>query len=529
MPAIRLAALAASLTACGLAMVAGTLAAERGGSRPSTTPSDVRDSSAASAARCAALPRAEFATDDVPVQLVASRVVAAAGRVGAHCLLQGYVAPNTGIELRLPLERWNGKFFHAGCTGSCGFDFDSAWGRECDYPLARGYACIVTDLGHRSGTSDGLWAWRNLEARVDFAFRATHRATVAGKALVAAYYGARPAKSYFMGCSTGGRQGLVAAQRFPTDFDGIIAGAPVVSEGATSMSFLWNLRALADAERRPVLGPEQLQLVQRAVLAAHDGDDGRVDGVLDDPSRVRFDPAILQCRDGAAGNCLGAAQVEAVRRVYQGPVDSRGRHTTRGRGLQPGSEPGWTLYLPGPDGRAPSEKSGVDTTRFIMSDWGASWTHRDFDFDRDPARMAELEVLYAADYTDLRAFQAAGGKLIVYHGWSDPIVTPGATVDWYEATQRTMGGDAATQGTARLFMVPGMKHCFGGPGPFAVDWIDALEAWVEHGAAPDTVRGAHLRGNHDGPSMIRMFPQDARDEDVVRPVPRHVPAPFTSN
>lgn len=537
MTATRLAALAAALLAtwcCGA--LADTSAAERGGSRPSTTPSDGHESSAASAAgatgaanadlaaRCHALQRDDTlaAHPNAPVQLTAARLVGAEGRVPGHCLLQGYVAPNTGVELRLPLAAWNGKFFHAGCTGSCGFDFDSAWGRECAYPLARGYACIVTDMGHRSGTSDGLWAWRNLEARVDFAFRATHRATVAGKALVAAFYGAPASKSYFMGCSTGGRQGLIAAQRFPRDFDGIIAGAPVVSEGATSMSFLWNLRALADGARRPLLGPAQLQLVQRAVLAAHDADDGRSDGVIDAPDRLRFDPGALQCRAGAARDCLSAAQVEAVRRVYQGPVDSRGRPTTRGRGLQPGSEPGWTLYLPGPDGRAGSEKSGVDTTRFIMSDWGARWEHRDFDFDRDPARLAELEILYAADHPDLRALQAAGGKLIVYHGWSDPIVTPGATVDWYETVQRTMGGDAATRDTARLFMVPGMKHCFGGPGPFAIDWIDALEAWVERGAAPDAVRGAHLRGDHDGPSMIRIFPFAADVEEAPRPVMRHL-------
>jgi feruloyl esterase len=544
MPATRLPALAAALAAWSLVLLAGPHAAERGGpSRSSSTPSDARDASAATAAatraagtvasptqaatdavaRCSALARGDFATGDVPLQPVAARVVPAAGRVGAHCLLQGYVAPNTGIELRLPLVGWNGKFFHAGCTGSCGFDFDSAWGRECDYPLARGYACIISDLGHRGGTSDGLWAWRNLEARVDFGFRATHRATVAGKRLVQAFYGERPAKSYFMGCSTGGRQGLVAAQRFPADFDGIVAGAPVVSEGATSMNFLWNLAALADAERRPRLSEDDLQRIHRAVLAAHDRDDGRADGILDDPRRVRFDPAVLQCRDGLARDCLSATQVDAVRRVYRGPVDSRGRPTTRGGGPQPGSEPFWTIFLPGPEGRAPSEQSGVDTTRFIMSDWGAGWSYRDFDFDRDPARLAELEFLYAADHPDLRAFQAAGGRLIVYHGWSDPIVTPGGTVDWYEATQRTMGGDAATRDTARLFMVPGMKHCFGGPGAFAVDWIQHLEDWVERGQAPETARGAHLRGSHDGPSMIRMFPFPAHDEAYARDIPRYVP------
>jgi len=470
------------------------------------------------AARCLGMPAATFAAADAPTQLTNARVVGAEAAVPAHCLLQGYVTPNTGLELRLPLEGWNGKFFHAGCTGSCGFDFDSAWGRECAYPLARGYACIVSDMGHRSGTSDGLWAWRNLETRTDFGFRATHRVTVAGKALVEAFYARTPERSYFMGCSTGGRQGLVAAQRFPQDFDGIIAGAPVVSEAATSMSFLWNLAALADAQRRPVLGADDLKLLHTAVLAASDADDGLRDGVIADPRRSRFDPGTLECRNGATTGCLTPAKIAAVRKVYAGPVDSRGRATSFSGGPQRGSEAGWTLFLPGSDGHAPSERSGVDTTRFIMSDWGPDWSYRDFDFDRDPARLAELEVLYSAANPDLRAFRATGGKLMLYHGWADPIVAPLGTVDYYETVERTMGGRAATQAFARLFMVPGMKHCFGGNGAFAIDYLGHLEAWVERGVAPDALRGAHLEGNHDGPSMIRPFPRRPDEEAFTRPI-----------
>jgi feruloyl esterase len=487
-------------------------------------PAAVADAVAAAAdgdlaSRCAAMPAGEYhATGDPSLQVTAARLVAADGATPAHCLLQGYVEPNTGLELRLPLGAWNGKFFHAGCTGSCGFDFDSPWGRECAYPLTRGYACIVSDLGHRSGTSDGLWAWRNLETRVDFGFRATHRGTVAGKALVAAFYGSPPTRSYFMGCSTGGRQGLVAAQRFPGDFDGIIAGAPVVSEAGTSMHFLWNLAALADAQRRPVLDAADLRLVHEAVLAASDLDDGVRDGVIGDPRRSRFDPGTLACRDGATAGCLSAAKIDALRKVYGGPVDSRGRPTTRAGGALRGSEPGWTFFLPGADGRAPSERSGVDTTRYIMSDWGPGWGYRDFDFDRDPARLAELEVLYSASQPDLRDFQAAGGKLMIYHGWADPIVAPLGSVDYYESVERAMGGRAQTQSFARLYMVPGMKHCFGGDGAFAIDYLAAMEAWVERGEAPDALRAAHLAGNHDSPSMIRSFPRTPAEESFTRPV-----------
>ncbi len=479
---------------------------------PGTTPGDL-------AARCLAMPADDLHGEGDPaIQLVAARLVAATGAVPAHCLLQGYVEPNTGLELHLPLGGWNGKFFHAGCTGSCGFDFDSSWGRECAYPLARGYACIVSDMGHRSGTSDGLWAWRNLETRVDFGFRATHRTAVAGKTLVAAFYGNRPARSYFMGCSTGGRQGLVAAQRFPTDFDGIIAGAPVVSEAGTSMNFLWNLAALADEQRRPLLDSDDLQRLHRAVLDASDLDDGVRDGVIGDPRRSRFDPGALACRNGQTTDCLTAIQVAAVRKVYGGPVDSRGRPTTPTGGPQRGSEPGWGLFLPGPGGRAPSERSGVDTTRYIMSDWGPGWRYRDFDFDRDPARLAELEALYSASQPDLREFRNAGGKLMIYHGWADPIVAPLGTVDYYETVERTMGGRAPTQAFARLYMIPGMKHCFGGPGAFAIDYIAALEAWVERGEAPEALHAEHLAGNHDGPSMIRPFPRPAGEAGFARPI-----------
>lgn len=473
------------------------------------------------AAACAALASGEHAEiAGAPTHVTASRVIPAGEGRPDFCQVQGYVAPNTGIELRLPLSGWNGKFFHAGCTGSCGFAIDSPWVRECDYPLSRGYACIVSDMGHRSGASDGLWAWNNLEAKVDFGFRATHRATVAGKALTEAFYGRRPARSYFMGCSTGGRQGLVAAQRFPDDFDGIIAGAPVVTEAATAMNFLWNLQVSATPERQPVLGRRELEVVHAAVLAAADADDGIVDGVIGDPRRVRFDPASLQCTDARRTDCLSPAQVEVVRRIYAGPRTSDGRTVSHAGAPLPGSELGWGIFSPGPGGRAPSERSGVDTTRYMMSDWGPGWSYRDFDWDRDPPRLAEMEALYSANHPDLRAFEARGGKLLVYHGWADPIVTPLGTVDYYETAERTMGGRERTQAFFRLFMVPGMKHCFAGAGPFAVDYVAALEAWVEAGRAPDMLLGTHVAGNHDGPSMIRRLPVDG-EVRFTRPIPAY--------
>lgn len=482
---------------------------------PPAPAESVRD---ASGRACAALTQAKL---DLPPEatthLTSSDFLAATATRPAICRARGYVSPNTGFEIALPAATWNGKFFYAGCTGSCGMEAGSAWSRECDYPLARGYACIVSDMGHRSTASDGLWAWRNLEAKVDFGYRATHRATLAGKAIVAAFYGKAAARSYYMGCSTGGRQGLVSAQRFPRDFDGIIAGAPVISEAGTSMSFVWTLNSLARADGGSIFDDRALSILHRGAIAALDARDGRSDGVIDDP-RVGFDPATLRCRAGGKGDCLSAEQVAAARRVYAGPVDSRGRPVYPGGGFLPGSEMSWRDFM-ALGGPAQAERSGSDTTRYIQSDFGPDWKAADFDFDRDPDRLREYEVLYSASHPDLRAFRDAGGKLLIYHGWMDSRVAPLNSVDYFGAVTRAMGGAPATGAFARLVMVPGMEHCWGGSGPFAIDYISAMEAWVERGEAPQELRAAHRRPPVDPQAeatFIHTFPARPGEETDVR-------------
>ncbi|WP_439532784.1 tannase/feruloyl esterase family alpha/beta hydrolase [Polymorphobacter sp.] len=479
-------------------------------------------------AACAALAAQDFSSGtEAPAHLMASAVLAAAEGLPALCRVEGFVAPNTGFELRLPLKGWNGKFFHAGCTGSCGFAAASPWVKECDEPVSRGYACIVSDMGHRSTASEGLWAWHNNEARIDFGFRATHRTTVVGKAITRAFYAAAPAHAYFMGCSTGGRQALVSAQRFPDDFDGIIAGAPVISEGGTSMSFLWNLQALSPVDGKPLFDAAALALVKRAALAAADGRDGARDRLIADP-RGAFDPLTLICKPGQARDCLTRAQAEAVAKVYAGPHDSKGRPLYNGGGFMPGSEENWLGYVTPPGGRARAWRSGVDTTRYIMTDWGPDWNYSDFDFDQDAPKLAEKDVFYAANNPDLRDFKARGGKLIIYHGWNDPAVAPLNSVDYHGAVTRAMGGPATTDDFARLFMVPGMNHCYSGDGAFAVDWISALEAWVEKGEAPARLVATHLAGSHDSPSMIRRMPPDVAQRTFTRPLfPWPVQARYT--
>jgi hypothetical protein len=465
--------------------------------------------SAPFAGDCTALARTTLdLPEEATTHITAAEAIAATGERAAYCRVRGYVAPDTVFQIVLPMQGWNGKFFYAGCTGSCGMAGESVWARECDHPFARGYACIISDMGHRSSPADGLWAWRNLEAKVDFAYRATHRTVLAGKALVAAFYGQRPKHSYFMGCSTGGRQALVSAQRFPTDFDGVIAGAPVVSEAGTSMSFVWTLNSLNRADGSPIFDEAALLRLHKGAIAALDAADGRRDGVIDDPRRA-FDPATLD---------LTPEQVEAARRVYAGPVDSNGRPTYFGGGFLPGSEMGWRSFL-AIGGPAQATRSGTDTTRYIQSDFGPKWQARDFDFDRDPDRLREHEILYSASNPDLRAFRDAGGKLLIYHGWADARVAPLNSVDYYEAVTRTMGGSKPTRDFARLVMVPGMEHCWGGEGPYAIDYIAAMEAWVEQGQAPEQLRAAHRKtpaAPAPGPSFIQPFPAAAGEEEDVR-------------
>jgi hypothetical protein len=472
----------------------------------------------ASEKACAALPSAKLGTSpEAATHIVSADIVAAQGSGQSLCRARGYVAPNTSFELMLPVSGWNGKFFYAGCTGSCGMAGESVWARECDYPLAKGYACIISDMGHRSTPADGLWAWRDLEAKVDFGFRATHRTTIVGKAIVEAFYGKPPEHSYFMGCSTGGRQGLVSAQRFPGDFDGIIAGAPVIQEGGTVMSFLWTLRSLAAPDGSSIFDEAALAVLHKGALAALDARDGRSDGVIDDP-RLPFDPASLQCKAGQEGDCLTGDQVRAAQRIYAGPKNTKGDPLYFGGGFLPGSEKGWRAFMPigGPAG---AERSGVDTARYIQSDFGPEWRATDFDFDRDPDRLREMESYYSASNPDLRAYRDAGGKLLIYHGWADARVAPLNSVDYHQAVTRAMGGAEATRDFARLVMVPGMEHCWGGDGPFAIDYISAMEAWVERGEAPDTLRAARRKTIADpatGPSFIQHFPAGPGEEYGVR-------------
>jgi feruloyl esterase len=300
--------------------------------------------------------------------------------------------------------------------------------------------------------------------------------TVAAKTVIAAFYGTAPKFSYWNGCSAGGRQGLKEAQRFPTDFDGIIAGAPASDWTGRAAQSLRVSQAL-HKEEDSYIPPAKYPIIRNAVLQACDMLDGVKDGVLEDPTRCKFDPGVLACKGADDGSCLNSSQVEAARQVYASPPNPRTRREIPG--LQPGSEAGWATWG-GPQPFATS----VEHFKYVVYK-DPSWDPRSFKFETDIVRAEETDnnTINALE-PNLKAFFDRGGKLIQYHGWSDPQISPGSSVQYYKSVLDTMGGASRVQNSYRLFMVPGMAHCGGGDGPNTFDMVSALEQWVEKGQAP---------------------------------------------
>jgi hypothetical protein len=433
---------------------------------------------------------------DAPIRIVAAQPIDASAVHPPFCEVSGYVTPRVGFRIALPgAKGWNGKFVQLGCGGYCGTtDPSSTAPFDCDDVLRRGYACIRSDNGHRSSPRDAMWAYNNLDAEVDHAYRGVHVTVVAGKAIVERHYGRAPSKTYFMGSSTGGRQALIAAQRFPWDFDGIVAGVPSLSVAGIHMNLLWGNRVLTNAAGEPLLTRSDLEILHRAVVAKCDLNDGIRDGLIGDPRDCRFNPAELACRGKRAG-CLSAQQLDIVNKIYGGPMTARGQPIYMPGALK-GSERTWIDWFSSPSPDNPRMMRDFVGEEFRYSafdpDAGPTWQPDSFDFERDSKRLGVMEALYAAVNPDLRQFKAAGGKLIAFAGWSDAGGMPLHTVDYYEAVERVFGSREATQEFFRLFVLPGMGHAYG-DGAFAADWLSYLEAWVEQGRAPDQLLSLHLK------------------------------------
>ncbi|MBI3949855.1 MAG: tannase/feruloyl esterase family alpha/beta hydrolase [Acidobacteria bacterium] len=441
--------------------------------------------------RCARLLDTNFAAlPDAPTHVVSASVVPASAELPEFCEVRGYVGSHVQFAVRLPTQNWNGRLLLQGCGGFCGrIPIEGT-----NDALKRGYAVTSNDMGHQSTPRDGKWAYNNREAEIDFGYRATHVNAVAAKAIVAAHYGKPAQYSYYRGCSTGGRQGLGSAQRFPEDFDGIVAGAPVIYYTGAAVQLMWCVLANLDAEGKPIVKPSQIPMIHKAASESCDGTDGLKDGIIEDPRNCTFDPASLLCKNPGDQNCLTAEQVAVVKKIYQGPVNSKGQKLHVGSAMV-GSELNWVPDYIGEEGKPPVYLSFIgDLLRYMAfsEDPGPSYDPRSFNFDTDPARLGAMESIYNGTNPDLRKFKARGGKIIGYHGWMDQSVIPGNYLDYYELTARAMGGMDALPSFFRLFMIPGMNHCRGGPGADTIDYLTYIEDWVEKGKAPDVMIGAHV-------------------------------------
>lgn len=468
--------------------------------------------------RCQSMRGVDLSEDPAtPARVTDASVGKLADDVPEVCFLEGYVSPTTGFKIALPLEGWNGKYLQGGCGGGCGTT-KLFW---CDEPLRRGYSCASTDMGHKGSTADWNWAANDLQTKADFGFRATHLMALVGKALTARYFGKIPARSYFFGCSTGGRQALVEAQSFPWDFDGMVAGSPPLDEIGTGIQLAWSVKANQDAAGKPILSEPLVRLLHEAVLKACDMNDGVADGVIGDPRRCKFRIESLQCSAANAGACLTDAQIAAAKRIYSGPVDTAGHPIGRTGGTMLGSELYWLGdYLYG-NGREPQYTTFIQNfLRYAAFDppAGPGWSLNDLDAAKDSRRLGLNEVLFDATNPDLRRYKAAGGKIIGFQGWADTSVVPMQYVDYYETVTRTMGGPQNTLDFYRFFTVPGMRHCSAdGVGADAIDYLTALEQWVETGHAPEVLTGAHLDWGTP-PTRAPVFPLDASRVRFTRPV-----------
>ena len=452
---------------------------------------------------------------DAPTLVQSAVIVPAERNLPEVCDVMGLVAPNIHFELRLPTRTWNGKFMHYGCGGPCGVIYRP----QLEEPLARHYAVVASDMGHQ--TLSNAYKYADIAAQIDFTYRATHVVTLASKEIVDQFY-ARPArKAYFMGCSTGGVQGVIEAQRFPDDFQAMLVAAPAYGIGPSFLE--WSARANVGADGRNIMTPEKLPMVRKAVLAACDAQDGLKDGLLMDPRQCKWDPAAIQCKAGASDTtqCLTAPEVGVIRKIYSGPVNSKGESLSLGdAGMMRGSEYLWSPSFIPPEGQR----------AFRLVDQASSFgdgfyppvaanAMKPYDYDTDPQRGDILSWLRYGMNPDLRFYRNHGGKILMYHGWDDNEVAAGSSVDYYQTTTRTMGGEAETRKFFRLFMVPGMGHCRRGPGGDAGDFLTALENWDEKGQAPEEIVMHHLVKEQNYLGLPRpIYPLPAGSYDRTRPV-----------
>jgi hypothetical protein len=464
---------------------------------------------------CAAVAQSKI---DV-TNLLSSTVVPARNGVPAYCRVLGFVRPAINFEIHLPVKGWNGKLLTLGCGGFCGSLETGGQVGGMLRGLRRGYTVSTTDAGHWGATdTDGRWAMDNPVAQADWGWRAVTATARISKLVIRELYGSAAQKAYFYGCSNGGRQALMEASRFPNDFDGIIAGAPAMD--ATNLGgalFAFLLQSNTGADGKPIFTNAKLRLVTRAATAAC----GDADGIVNDPRVCRFKPATLVCRAGqSVETCLTPAEAGTLEKWYTGPVTRAGKPLYSG-GIPTGSEVFWPAWLTG-DGTSEGADMAFarDALRYLSFPVAAGPLFdpvRDYNIERDLPKLRPMAEIYDSPNPDLSKFNARGGKLIVFQGWADAIVTPFRTVDYYDAVTKAAGGQAKAEAFARLFMIPGMDHCGAsnaGPGidNRGLDPLAALESWVEKDQAPAQLLTTKLdtTGKPQWSRPVCAWPQVAR-------------------
>lgn len=445
----------------------------------------------AEAAACADLSKLSLPTTTITrAEIVAPGGFATAGPAQAvykqlpeFCRVAATLRPSSDsdikIEVWLPASQWNGKFQAVGNGGWAGSVPYAAMAQA----LAGGFATAGTDTGHTGGTA--AFAVGHPEKVIDMGYRAVHEMTAQAKALINSFYGRAPQFSIWNGCSTGGRQGITAAVRYPDDFDGVIAGAPAVNWMHLHTGRMAANRA-ANRSDAAAIPADKYVLVHNAVLAACDASDGVKDGLVENPLSCRFDPEVLQCSGADAANCLTAPQVESARALYAPVLDPRtGQEVLPG--LAPGSERAWaTAAGPRPVATA------LDAFKYIVFE-DPNWDPAAFDAvtDIERALRADTNDVLNSSSTDLKSFFDRGGKLLMYHGWADSQVTPLNSIQYFQKVAARFGPQAVGR-SIQLYMVPGMNHCRGGTGTDVFNTVAALEQWMLAGTAPERIPASHV-------------------------------------
>ncbi len=436
-------------------------------------------------------------------------VMPAKGDVPEICRVQGGLETVILFEVSMPTSVWNNKLFYVGGGGYNGTV------PELGDALARGYAAAGSDTGHRGFHWDASAMYNNPQSQVNYAHRATHLVAGLSKEIIKSYYGAPAKYSYFCGCSNGGKMALMEAERYPEDFDGIVGGGYVVDRTKEMMMFAWTQRALLGSE----IQPYKIPAMEKATLAACDARDGLADGLIDRPDRCKFDPEVMVCQGADGPNCLTPRQVTAWQKILNGPVNSAGKKLYAG--YSPGHEGDYAYYITGI-----GTMHGYPSSNFMYEDSFMRWivfgpqfdSVRDFDYDKSPAALVKFEKDQDAGTADLSAFQKHGGKLILYNGWADHSTPPMRAVEYFEQLrQKTANRDDFV----RLFMMPGLYHCSGGPGPNTFgglgqkgykrndpdnDIVGALDQWVEKGMAPSKLIVTKFKGDDPRQGVARTRP-----------------------